>query len=84
MDRIWLWAYFNNIPIYLIFYLPKRDYRLLNKKAYACNIYRYIVDIRNAQDLPALLQWACFSSLAWTFLARNAYGDCARFFYTFL
>ena len=26
VDRIWLWAYYNNIPLYPIFYLLKGDY----------------------------------------------------------
>ena len=28
VDRIWLWVYYNKIPIYPIFYLLKGDYRL--------------------------------------------------------
>ena len=27
VDRIWLWVYFDTIPIYPIFYLLKGDYR---------------------------------------------------------
>ena len=27
VDRIWLWVYYNKIPIYPIFYLLKGDYR---------------------------------------------------------
>ena len=27
VDRIWLWAYYNKIPIYRIFYLRKADYK---------------------------------------------------------
>ena len=27
-DRIWLWAYFNKIPIYPVFYLLKGDYEV--------------------------------------------------------
>ena len=27
MDRIWLWVYYNQIPIYPIFYLLKGDYK---------------------------------------------------------
>ena len=26
VDRIWLWVYYNKIPIYRIFYLPEGDY----------------------------------------------------------
>ena len=26
VDRIWLWVYYNKIPIYPIFYLLKEDY----------------------------------------------------------
>ena len=26
VDRIWLWAYYNKIPLYPIFYLLKGDY----------------------------------------------------------
>ena len=28
VDRIWLWVYYNKIPIYSVFYLLKGDYRL--------------------------------------------------------
>ena len=27
IDRIWLWVFYNKIPIYLLFYLLKGDYR---------------------------------------------------------
>ena len=30
VDRIWLWVYYNKIPIYPIFYLLKGDYRVSN------------------------------------------------------
>ena len=29
VDRLWLWVYVNEIPIYPIFYLPKGDYRVV-------------------------------------------------------
>ena len=28
VDRIWLWVYYNRIPIYITFYLPEGDYTL--------------------------------------------------------
>ena len=32
VDRIWLWVYYSKSPIYLIFYLLKGDYTILNYK----------------------------------------------------
>ena len=29
VDRIWLWVYYDKIPIYPMFYLPKGDYMLI-------------------------------------------------------
>ena len=30
VDRIWLWVYYNKVPIYPIFYLLKGNYMILN------------------------------------------------------
>ena len=32
VDRIWLWVYYNKIPIYPIFYLLKGDYIVTTRK----------------------------------------------------
>ena len=29
VDRIWLWVYYNKIPLYPIFYLHSGDYKLI-------------------------------------------------------
>ena len=34
VDRIWLWVYYNKIPIYLIFYLLKGDYSMYRGPSY--------------------------------------------------
>ena len=36
VDRIWLWVYFNKIPIYPIFYLLKGDYIPILRSARQC------------------------------------------------
>ena len=49
VDRIWLWVYYNKIPIYPIFYLLKGDYThkypALSGSCVEQEVYKQIEDL---------------------------------------